>query len=695
MRQLFFSLFLAFFAPFLLNAQTIVERHGQLKVDGKYIKDKCDRIAQLKGMSYFWHQWEGSEFWNADAVKWMRDDWKVEIVRAVMGVRYNSGDCCDYFGNPTASKNKVKAVVNAAIQHGIYVIIDWHSHDLLTNDAKTFFAEMAQEFGSYPNVIYEIYNEPTGSSWTSLDQTWPQLKQYSRELIATIRQYDPDNLIIVPTPFYDQFVHQAADDKLTVDINNNPVGNVAYCLHIYADAHRFDAQQGDWAKDALSKNLPMFVTESGATGTNYNQPRSTGLNAPNYTEWNKWETWWDQNGISFCKWSLSTKDEFGSSLLPGAPSTGNWNYNTHLTDEGRWNRDHFRAVNTLPSACPASSPDDIISTTTPTSVTVGSTVNVTVNYSASTNRDIIVVFQLDSNPYTIYSSTKVDVTAGSNKSVVVSVPVPGNTPIANDAYQIQTFITTDGGAWNQRLDNLAKTDIDATAGSSSGTTRYEAENAALTGMNTSTGYSGYSGTGYATGMDANGDKVTFTVNVPSTGSYSLKIRYSVCNTQNNYVVINGTSTNRVFNDGIANCGGWETLSFNVSLNSGNNTIAIQKNWGWTEIDYIEVGPASANMVINQGLNGRPRLNDAMAFRVYPNPIEGENEFTVAFDGMEEEVVDLNIFDMAGKNIYCLKNQSSLGLLNISGDIFRNSGLYVLRASSPTNSKTVKLVVKKE
>ena len=364
------SLLLLFIAG--AEAQTVVSRLGQLSVQGSKIQDQCGRTAQLKGMSYFWHFWGGVNapasyrFMNTQTMKWLRDDWKVEIVRIPISVR--SGDKCSVLGtqtlaagdcqdNPTGitgkqwGYNTARTAIQAAVDNGLYIVVDWHAHPSEKAAAKEFFTAMAQEFGQYPNVIYEIYNEPTGSSWENLDQTWPQLKEYSRDLIATIRQYDPDNLIICPTPFYDQFVHQAAADPITVDINNKQVSNIAYSLHVYADAHRFDGAQGGWAREALSKGLPMFVTESGATGTRYNQPRATGINAPNYTEWAKWENWWDQNGISFCKWSMSNKDEFGSSVLPRASTTGNWNYNTDLTDEGRWNRDHFRDVNSLATVC--------------------------------------------------------------------------------------------------------------------------------------------------------------------------------------------------------------------------------------------------------------------------------------------------------------------------------------------------------
>ena len=72
----------------------------------------------------------------------MRDDWKVTVMRTAMGVR--DGGQNDYLAKPTNGKNKVITVVDAAIQHGIYVIIDWHAHPNKKAQAKSFFAKMAQ-----------------------------------------------------------------------------------------------------------------------------------------------------------------------------------------------------------------------------------------------------------------------------------------------------------------------------------------------------------------------------------------------------------------------------------------------------------------------------------------------------------------------------------------------------------------------
>jgi len=127
--------------------------------------------------------------------------------------------------------------------------------------------------------------------------------------------------------------------------------------------------------------------------------------------------------------------------------------------------------------------------------------------------------------------------------------------------------------------------------SSGGTQRYEAENANLIGVSSGNSVAGFSGTGHTTANTFNnaGDKIIFNVNVSSTGDYPLVIRYKNIQNQEKYqsIFINGGSNQYTRFPGSAS---WTNLNFgNVTLNSGNNTIEISKSWGWTHIDYIELG----------------------------------------------------------------------------------------------------------
>lgn len=148
-------------------AQTPVEQHGRLQVSGSYVANQQNQKISLAGNSLFWSLDDGwgGEFYTAETINHLVDDWNTSIIRAAMGVNEKFCSTCPqqgYFVEPIKEKNKVKAVVDAALAKGIYVIIDWHSHyaQLEQSEAIAFFEEMATLYGNYDNVIYEILMSP-------------------------------------------------------------------------------------------------------------------------------------------------------------------------------------------------------------------------------------------------------------------------------------------------------------------------------------------------------------------------------------------------------------------------------------------------------------------------------------------------------------------------------------------------------
>jgi endoglucanase len=296
-----------------LHAQP-VKQHGALKVTGTKLVDKDGKPVSLRGMSYGWHNW-WPRFYNAGTVKWLHDDWKCNVVRAAMGVEPDKG----YIKDPEGSMANIKAVVDGAIKEGIYVIIDWHSHNINLKEAKAFFTVMATTYGKQPNVIYELFNEPD-------QETWAEVKAYSEELIKTIRAIDPDNIILVGNPHWDQDIHLPAADPI------KGYDNLMYTVHFYADTHK------QWLRDrtdeAIQKGLPVFISESAGMG-------SSGDGALNYDEWKKWIDWMEARGLSWITWSVSDKDESCSVLKKSAASDGNWK-ESDLKESGIKIREYLR-----------------------------------------------------------------------------------------------------------------------------------------------------------------------------------------------------------------------------------------------------------------------------------------------------------------------------------------------------------------
>lgn len=279
-----------------VNAQP-VKKYGQLQVKGTQLCDKNGNPVVLRGMSYGWHNF-WPRFYNENTVSWLYKDWNCSVVRAAMGIELKHG----YKEDSAFAVQKIKAVVDGAIKAGIYVIIDWHSHNINLQEAKLFFEQMAKEYGKYPNVIYELFNEPDYESWD-------EVKNYETEIINVIRKYDNDNIILAGCPHWDQDINLVADAPL------QGFTNIMYTVHFYAATHKQELRNR--CDDALKKGIPIFISECAGM-------ESSGNGAINDEEWMKWIDWAEQNKVSWITWSVSDKDETCSVLLPSADSNGNW-----------------------------------------------------------------------------------------------------------------------------------------------------------------------------------------------------------------------------------------------------------------------------------------------------------------------------------------------------------------------------------
>lgn len=270
-----------------------VATHGLLKTKGNRIVGQADTAVSMGGNSMFWSQWAGG-FYNANTVKWLKSDWNSKIIRAAMGVDETGG----YITNSAIEKQKVFDVVDACIAEGLYVIIDWHSHhaENYKTESIAFFKEMATKYGQYPNVIYEIYNEPLDvTSWSKT------IKPYAVDVISEIRKIDPDNLILVGTRTWSQEVVEAGNDPIN-DVN------VAYVLHFYVGSH--GKYLRDKAQEALDKGVPLFVSEWGVWGSD--------------SDMENWMIFMKNNKLNWCNWAITTKVEPSSVLASSASVNGNW-----------------------------------------------------------------------------------------------------------------------------------------------------------------------------------------------------------------------------------------------------------------------------------------------------------------------------------------------------------------------------------
>ena len=294
--KLIFSLFFLTTMFFTSNSQ-IVKLHGKLKVKGTALVDAKGNDVVLHGMSIGWHNW-WARFYNAGAVHELTTKWNCTVLRAAMGVEPDSG----YLKSPERSITLMKNVIEACIKEDVYVIIDWHDHNIHQKEAVEFFSMMSKQYGKYSHVLYEIYNEPDR-------ETWPEVKAYSEAVIKAIRENDPDNIILVGSPHWSQDVHVAAADPI------QGFDNLMYTMHFYAGTHK------KWLRDrtdeAIKKGLPVFISECAGM-------EATGDGPLDNNEWEAFVRWMNEKKLSWIGWSVSDKNETCSVLERSAASNGNW-----------------------------------------------------------------------------------------------------------------------------------------------------------------------------------------------------------------------------------------------------------------------------------------------------------------------------------------------------------------------------------
>jgi hypothetical protein len=104
---------------------------------------------------------------------------------------------------------------------------------------------------------------------------------------------------------------------------------------------------------------------------------------------------------------------------------------------------------------------DVTNINVPSSVQQGQNVNISVDYNTSENRDLVVMFQLDQSPWTIYKEVRKSINSGAG-SINIPIMIPSTTPIANNAYQFQVYMAPTGGVWENRLSNKEKKDVSVT-----------------------------------------------------------------------------------------------------------------------------------------------------------------------------------------------------------------------------------------
>ncbi len=289
---------------------------GQLKVVNGKLCSQDGEPVMLRGASSY-SLITAESFLNETLFADLASNYGFNLFRLAMytyGVG-SVGYCTN--GDKERHKAAIHTGVEAARMQDMYALIDWHILDdgdpnLYIDQAKVFFAEMAEKYCDYNNVLYEICNEPNSIDWASV-------KSYAEEIIPIIREKDPDAVIIVGNPDWSKDLVSVMADPLEFD-------NILYTFHFYAASHK-----EEWrtiVKNASQSGLPIFVTEYGITNANGGHPIDI-------EEANKWIDLLEEEGISHCMWSFSKVGEASSVIRFNVPKYHSFTEDEY-TEAGKW-----------------------------------------------------------------------------------------------------------------------------------------------------------------------------------------------------------------------------------------------------------------------------------------------------------------------------------------------------------------------
>ena len=445
---------LAFFAS--LSFAGPVSVYGALKAcvisgKGQLCGSKAgwtNTAIQVRGVSLGWSvtNWESAAFFNERTVNAMVDGWKAEVIRVPLGYSEAGG-----YQTDASNWTRAKAAIDAAIAKDVYVIIDRHSYKAHqeTNAVKTFFETTVAAYHNVPNVIFEIYNEPTDAN----GGTWANIKSHAETVISAIRAKGATNLILVGTPQWSARPSAANGNYLSDN-------NVAYVFHFYAASHQTNTGNydswptyGSGITTVLNAGKPVFVTEYGTTHSDGGQNNTGNYNTHSASHSNTWHDFMDTHKISSCAWNVNDKYEgsafFGTNSATTSSgnrfnqnNTANYTNKSLMTSSGAYIYDKLNAY--AVSAPWGSTPTSSSSSGTSVSTLIADfegwgTDPAEPRYNYSKLGTPFYVYKVDNgviaNPYVTGSTTDYDAITSSGDS-------HGRVAWLKDGFNVVTKVTT-------------------------------------------------------------------------------------------------------------------------------------------------------------------------------------------------------------------------------------------------------------
>lgn len=401
-------------------------------------------------------------------------------------------------------------------------------------------------------------------------------------------------------------------------------------------------------------------------------------------------------GTAIVNVSLPTAPAAGSGyVLKGSirPVGANWQSNID-TDQV-----NNITVTNLPTA------DTFTFSNPPTSLASKTAYPVSVDYTATQSRDVVVELW-SSTGWLAAGTTTV---AGGQGTAVVNINL-SSAPATGTGYILKGSIRPVGTGWQSNIDTEQVNSITMTANQEaySGTSHsipgtIEAEDfdtggagVAYSDATTANQGGAYRTTeqvdieacsegGYNVGWVSTGEWLEYTVNVPSAGTYGIDIRYA-SQSATGQVYIASDGNNKTGTVTLPSTGGWQsfaTVSATATLPAGEQVIRVYVQAGNINLNKFTFTSGGARTGITAPVF---ELNNDV-FDVFPNP-SNVGYFNIEQRGFGEEVM-MQIYNLQGKMVKQSILKDFENRIDLQG---LRSGNYIIKLTGELKSEYKKVII---
>jgi endoglucanase len=362
-----------------------------VRVQGDHFIDANSEPIQLRGVNVSGLEfvavqgWDAADPWGGGAPNFSAiQTWKSNTVRLPLNEASWLGyTCIDGTGasrNPDPGGNykaTVQKAVTEATAAGLYVILDLHwtapknfcplaqNPMADTDNSLNFWTSIATTFKGYPNVLFEMFNEPYLYWITAGETDWGVLMQGGTEtqfvtgngsaytanytwqvagmqqMLNAVRATGATNVVLIAGVTWAQDLSQWA-----ANAPKDPLKQIAAVWHAYPDSGtvgdpnaalpKLGSVAYTYTKSVLTAGYPVLITEFGdhnAAGT-VGSPFVSNL-----------LPWADAHGASYTGWTWNAWEDKDNILIKddtGTPSDG----------YGVYTKAHYLCVATGSSNCP-------------------------------------------------------------------------------------------------------------------------------------------------------------------------------------------------------------------------------------------------------------------------------------------------------------------------------------------------------